>query len=426
MAWTIELFDQIKNTTFDITSRVLEFTTTKALNTGVNAFSISAINIEFYHKKNLITIKKNGVVKLKGIILNQYDSQQNTLKLTSFECVDNGFILGRTLVAEIYTAVDATGGLPSKIIKDIVTNYLAVSGFTSTNVDLSTTPIITNPDVLEFPYIYAQDAIDRVMEHLVDWNYYIDNNRDVHFFYKAEVYSPTAIEETKNDTSKSIIMINTLTVESIGDEEYNRVWIIGASRPADTAIDQFFTGDGSQRYFNLSYTPYELNMYVGGVLKTVAEESNDDGNKDFLVGSSDKVVYIPSYRSPYTGTIKANYKPEKQIIDKFENPSSISAVGAYEKIIKDSDITSRSSARKIGIAEIKRQSSTKRILRFDTRTELALGTGYYVDILLDGKNADGSVVTNVWNLQGNYLVREISSTITPEDEIYSVVMEEIK
>lgn len=423
--WTIELYDQVKNTTYDISAQSVAFNASKQLDSGVNSFVIHSFNIYDYHKKNLITIKKDGVVKFKGIVINQYDSQQSGVKMTTLECADNGFILGRRLVAEIYTSVDSTQGLPSKIIKDLITNYLAASGFTSNHVTASSASIITTGDVLEFPYIYAQDAVDRIMEHLTDWHYYVDNDRDFHFFYRYEDAGDAWIHESKYYPENSCILKDTLSINTIGDEEFNRVWIIGAKKAAEQAIDQFFTGDGSQRYFNLSYEPYDLKVYVNGVEKDVMNEESDDGTADFLLDDSERVLYIPTYKTPWSGTIKANYKPAKQIIDKFENPGSIDEFGLYEKIIKDSDIASRSSARKIGLAEIRRQSVIRTVLNFQTRRELLLGYAYYVEILADGKNPDGSISLNVWNLKGNYVVKEISIDVTPEDTIYTVTMEEL-
>ncbi|WP_069649635.1 hypothetical protein [Caloranaerobacter ferrireducens] len=408
MGWSITIDNPVLGQ-YDISDRVLNIKTSENLDNKSDTFTVECKNISEVHKYAKIDVLKDGVKKYSGYILNQQDSDQG-YKNTTFECVDWSDILHNRIIAKTYTNDDSFQGKPDLILKDILT--LKVPEVTTINIRECSTII----DRIYFPYDSVMKALDRILEFIPEWHWYIDANKDFHFFKDYETDGPNI------DSSK--ILHRTLRVQYIGENPANRVWIIGAKQSSPNYIEEYFTGDGVQRVFKLAYEPNFTEIYVDGVLKNSKLESNDDGNQDFLINKGEKVFYIPdNVATPFTGTIKARYRPTIQVIDYFENYNNIQTYGLFEKAIKNKDITDKASARQFGKAEIKKRTEDKRIISFST-TEESIAIGQRCDV---------NIVTNEWNVVGKFLVKSISRDIRPYNlrtnnpvpVISSVVMEEL-
>jgi hypothetical protein len=158
---------------------------------------------------------------------------------------------------------------------------------------------------------------------------------------------------------------------------------------------------------------------VGGVSKNIKLEQNDDKVQDFLINKKNKVLIIPpNIVTPFSGSIKLRYRPTKQLIDYYENPTDISDYWLIEKAVRNKDITDKLSARRFGQAEVKRKSITKRLISFSSRTQFKVGQKCAVSII----NAD---TNRLWNISGNFLVVGVGTQISKEDVVYSVQMSEV-
>ncbi len=415
MAWTTEIFNPSNGQTIGVTERVLQVTTDEKLNSESNTFTVSCKNINEVHKFHHITIKKDGVPRYSGLILNQRDEMAG-YKLTQFKCFDWSFICNIRVVAEKYLSTDAYQGRPDLILKHMFGKY--APELTTNNVDECTTTI----EKLDLPYIYLMEAVKKVMKFLPGWYWYADASKDIHFF---KGYESNGVTFGPDANGKYNFSVNSLTCDYIGDKAANRIWIVGPEQADPNTIDEYFEGDGVRRYFPLSYKPNYTKVYVGGVLKQSNLESNDDGNQDFLINKNEKVVYNPDYRSPFTGQHRINYRPSKQVIDFFENyPNRVETGLLIERVVKNKDIKDREEARQYGKAEIKRESSDKRIVNLITREDVSIGQRCSINVVIN------DIERGSWNIVGNFLVTSVSTSITRKetltDEIFrSVELEEI-
>ncbi len=406
MAWTVELYDTESNTTIDISDRTLEIVVNEALDSETTTFSIYCKGIYEEHLFDHVTITRDGTLYLSGLVVNQIDEDggNQELKLTTFECDDWGHLLSKRIVAQTYLSSDLTLGRPDLIIKDLLT--INANEFTSTN----TKTVTTNIDVVKFDYISIRDAIEQIFDMLdFTWHWYIDKNKDFHLF---QYYESTGLTFDETNINKK-----TLKVQYTGTEHSNKVWVVGIKQASANAIDEYFAGDGTQRYFKLAYEPNDTNIYVDNVLKSSKLEQNDDGGQDFLINKTQKVFYIPSnITTPFSGTIKANYKPTKQFIDVFENRQDITKYGKLEKVVKNTDVTDRISARRYGQAEIRKNATVRRKVSFQSRAANSLKIGQRVYV---------NVTTTYWDVQGYFLVKSIKRAITPLDEMVQFELEEL-
>lgn len=406
MAWTYEIYDPLTATTYDITNRTLELRATEKLDAETNEFKVICKNINLVHKFHTMTVKKDGVIKYAGYIIIQEDSDKG-YKLTQFSCFDWTYIFSNRIVAETYESTDGFAGRPDLIIKDMIAT--AAPELTVTNVDVCD---VTAIEYLQFPYVQLMEAIAKVTDYIPGWHFYVDAEKDVHLFNNYESDGVTFGPDGNGNYNFSI---KSLKVQYIGDRQVNKLWIIGAKQAQAAYIEQFYTGDGEQRYFSLAYEPNFTEIYLDGVLKDSLLESNDDGAQDFLINKQQKVFFIPNnIVTPFTGTIKARYRPTKQVIDFFENPTSIATYGLYEKVVKNKDITDKLSARQFGKAEIRRKAAQKRIVQLTTREQVSIGQRCELDIVAD-----------TWNIAGYFVVLSVDTSVTLADEVRSVTLEEI-
>jgi len=320
-------------------------------------------------------------------------------------CQDWGYILPRRIVTEIYE--DQT---PSDILADVFTKY--ASEITTTNVDATATQIS-----ITFDYMSVSDVIEQLMAVSPDWHYYIDSDKDLHYFYQYES-DMAAITGAK-------IKLDSLRVNYSGIEHFNRVWIVGTKQADETAIDVYYTSDGTQRYYGpLPYEPAELSIYLtpSGLPEyelAIAAEQNDDGSSyEMLYDEKNRNFYFPTYQDPssFTGTLRANFKPVRQFIEYFENASDIATYGLFEKVIKNRNVTDRLEARRFGKAEVKRSSEVKRTINFESDH----------DDILDCSIGQRSLV-NITNYISNayFIVTAKTTSINKEHTKVYVEMKEL-
>lgn len=371
---------------YDISDKVLLIGSDENLDNQSNSFTVECKNISGIHKYSKIDISRDRDKIHSGYILNQEDEDQG-YKHTNFDCVDWSDILHHRVVAKTYLSDNQFQGRPDLILKDILTS--TVPDITMNNIQECPTII----DKIYFPYDTALKSIERILEFMIDWHWFVDANKDFHFFEKYEVDGP--------ELNATNVIDKSLKVQYLGENPANRVWVIGAKQAAIDYLEEFYNGDGQQRIFKLAYEPNFTEIYLNSTLKKSKLESNDDGAQDFLINKGEKVFYIPdNISTPFTGTIKAKYRPTKQIIDYFENYKNIQTYGLFEKTIKNKDITDKGSARQFGKAEIKRKTESKRILSLSTKADVKIGQRCHVEI-----------INKKWDIVGNFLVKSVSKNI---------------
>ena len=133
-------------------------------------------------------------VLFKGIIIAIDKSQiaPNQVDLTakpfrySVEAMDYQALLNEKLVADSFVSKNC-----KQIISDIVVDFTdSAHGITINNVD--TGPII---DEINFDYVKVRDAFAD-LANLVNYDWYIDYDKDIHFFEKETIPAPFNIDNT--------------------------------------------------------------------------------------------------------------------------------------------------------------------------------------------------------------------------------------
>lgn len=404
--YLIEIYDPILAQTFNITTKTISYQTTEVLDTPILDFKVNSRAIYAAHLFHKMTIKKDGVTALQGVIVDQADRQSNGDKTTGFPCQNKGYYAQKRIVAEVYYNRTA-----SYILTHLINKYLP---------EVSASMINASTEVLKeikFTYVYLKDAIEYIMDLMPGWRYFIDSADRFHFFFKTDGTGTTITE--------SMLAIDSLGVDYEGIDHYNRVWIVGNKEAAPSAIDVYYTADGEQKYFGpLPYEPSSLAIYItpSGLPEYPLTIGSEGAGGDFeaIYNAKQRIFYLTD-PVLMVGKLRANFKPIRQFIDYYENVGDVQKFGLMEKAIKNKDVTNQTETRRYGKASVQESSVTKRKITFTSDHTNILNASL-------GQKRVVNIQKDEWNITGNFVFTRITRDISAgraKQEIVSVELEEL-
>lgn len=285
-----------------------------------------------------IIVKEDGVKIFAGFVVRV---QENLLDGPIMEyvadCRDYSHLLDRKLVNKSYE--DST---VQEIIDDIVANFSA-SGITTTNVD--GTDVI---DFIAFNNIDPTKALQKLAD-IFNYDWYIDYDKDIHFFSKEANAAPFALTDTGRKH-----LPNSLTIVRDSTQIKNSILVEGGNQLSDTEFTDKWVGNGQQRQFKTTYSMKDFTLTVNGVVKTVGVEGlHNFPDYDALYNASSLNLIFPEGSPPadthlieFTGLY---YFKLRMLI---REASSIATYGEKQFIIKDNSIKDRATARERAKAEL--------------------------------------------------------------------------
>jgi hypothetical protein len=236
---------------------------------AVNTLAIKADTLEFDmvvpvgeavpRSGNEVVWLVNGIREFAGRLLVVREVQEEPGLLYRYKCRvrDYSWEFDKRLVTEVYPAPPALVASADSMVTAIVEGY--TSGFTTDHV-MPSYPLATQT----FNDIYPSDAIKGIADAL-EWIFYIDYDRDVHFLPLEANVSPLPGNtlDVDNDTTN----YRNLEIEEDVSQVKTRLYLHDVRIRNQYALTQNFTGDGSTSWFSLGYEPYSLDgaqVTVGG------------------------------------------------------------------------------------------------------------------------------------------------------------------
>lgn len=280
------------------------------------------------------------------------------------------------------------------IIADLVSEYLP--NFTTNNVDCDTE--------LDF-VILDRPTMGEALNELSDkvgYNWYIDYDKDIHFFEEG-----TEQGEMINETNGNLIS-NSIEVIEDASQLKNRVFVQGGEYVSDYNRDEFFTADGNQETFGYSNKfDSKPTVTLNGVGQTVGIEYIDD-DSDYDVMWSFQEKYIRFTTAPTNGdSIQASAKIRIPVVVQVENSASISEHGIHEFKIVDKKIKSKDDAKDRAEAELASYANKLVSMTLKTRN--------------DSYRSGQKVRVEAGGISGDYIIQSISRTPdSPQTFIYDV------
>ena len=289
-----------------------------------------------------------------GYISNISESDLNGAEgvVYMIQCLDYGSKLNSILAAKSYVG---------QTIEQIIDNLMAVYApeFTTTNV--IGTFVVTK---ITFNEMYLADCLKKLAS-IVKYDWYVDENKDIHFFPKLTNAAPFGL----TDTSGNYIN-ETLNRAIDGTQIVNQVKVRGGESDGALYTDIITVKGAVTKAFALPYKfsslTIEVDIGAGFVAKTIGVDFVDDPTtKDCLYNFNDKTVKFPAVLAD-GNKIRFSGYPKVPIKSIISNSGSIATYGLKEKIINDSSIIDMTTARKRAKAELQAYQYGSNEISFET------------------------------------------------------------
>lgn len=330
-----------------------------------------------------ITITLDDGTKLFGGYIVKVDIAKKGVgvPMAIISCIDRVWLLDRNLVHRTYQNMT-----DKAIIEDIISRYCAGFGITTTNVIEGVTI-----DQIAFNYIQPSQAIRQIAE-LSGRNWYIDYEKDIHYFPLLTSTAPFDIDSSNSEYID-------LKISKDNSQLKNRVYVRGGTELSDfTTYEE--KGDGVKRKFVIPDRPHDVTIEVNGVAKSLGVKNIDTTGYDWYLNYQEKYVEQDSGGTLLTtsDTLEITYKYDIPILVAVEDTASILANGVKEFAIFDKAIRTTQAARDRASAELIDYANDLVEGSFMTYTN-GFKSGQYIHINLTDYDVDD-----------DYIVQKVNAT----------------
>jgi hypothetical protein len=334
----------------DRTALIEDITITDSVNSRVDTadFTIEKTPLDSYTPalNAEVIVTRNSVRIFGGVITSIEDELVgvNTIRYR-VSCIDYTFFLNRKLVVERYEGVTINA-----IIADLVTKYAPTFTTTAVMADIEVASIAFNR-------ITMSDALKKLAD-LVNYQWYVDYNQDIHFFASDSEPAPFSISDGN-------YIRDSLKITKDISQLRNRVLVQGGEVPGTPSTVEL-AGNGVTAEFDTKYKFAERpTVLVDGWAQTVGlDNTDDDGSFDCMWSFNQKYLRFtagnipPLPTGPAVTNIEITGNPLLPILVNVPDPASIAEFGEYEFAITDTNIVSEDQAIERGLAELKAYASS--------------------------------------------------------------------
>lgn len=280
--------------------------------------------------------------KIFGGVITAFTQTVESVDLLVYnvEATDYAQLLDRKLVLERFR------NRTVEYIIDFILDKYDSEGFTMTNVSGST--VIGS---ITFNRLPISECIQKLADAL-NYSWYVDYDKDIHFFSKNDELAPFNITDTsKNYSWESLSISKDLT------QMRNAVYVVGGLERGLERTEEFTaSGDEDERKFyrlasKFAETP---TVKVNTVEQSVGTENlADEESFDCMWDYNQKYIRFTDGNIPTASDeITVSGIPLFRVVGKVQSNTSVLENGIYEYVIEDRSIASREEARQRGEAEL--------------------------------------------------------------------------
>ena len=303
----------------------------------------------------------NGATRAFAGRIVTVDEQYEKLDVVGFRvsCQDYTRDLDHKLVVASFEnqTVDA-------IVAAIAASYLPGT-ITLTNVDCPVTI-----KYIAFNYEYPTECFRQLAE-AVNYDWYIDYDRDIHFFSKLSAVAPFELSDTGGK-----YVYDSLKIRKDITPVRNTVYVRGGEYQGDPFTVETLA-DGSQRVFGTEYRFNNIHVSVTGQAKSVGIDAIDNETDfDCLYNFQEKLIRFRSDKKPTAdSSVKISGRPWLPVLVKVRDSNSIDTFsaaegnGVYEYKIIDRSIKTKEGARQRALGELLAYSATLSEGEFETHED---------------------------------------------------------
>jgi len=334
-----------------------------------------------------VAVELAGVKIFAGTIIELTDKLSGGV-LDRVECTakDYTFELDRKLVTTNYANTDA-----DVAIKDILTQF--TSGYTAVNVLTGAGKI----KKLTFNYESPSKAIQRIAD-LFDWDWYVDVDKDVHFFSKEELTAPFTLNEYEPEN----FIAESLNVKEDLSQIKNSIYVRGGTQTYSltSAQAEVYTADGKQNTFKLGHkftndTSFTVERSTNGGSSWTGQIEGDYGtddpaNFDVLYDPNKLAIFFREDNKPVANELVRIFGSyELPVIVYRNDQASIAKYGEFQFRIVNNDISSKEEASQKAVAELRKYAEKAHTGGFKTQRG-GLKTGQWITLNLPSLGISGN------------------------------------
>lgn len=286
---------------------------------------------------NEVTITLASGTKIFGGVITSVILQKQPTGVVEYgiTCSDYTYILDRFLAHRSYSAMT-----DAAIIYDLITRYCIGLGITTTNVVSGVTI-----NSIKFNYIQLSQVLRKIAT-LTGRNWYIDYDKDIHYF-------PLVTNAAPFNITSSTTTYSNLQISKDASQLKNRVYVRGGTKLSDPTTYSV-KGDTAARQFPLPDKPHDVTLQVNGVTKTLGIKNVDLDGFDWYLNFQEKYVEQDVSGSILTSgeTLAVTYTYDIPILVAVEDTTSIYENGVKEFAIFDKSIDTTQAARDRASAEL--------------------------------------------------------------------------
>lgn len=316
-----------------------------------------------------VIVRVDTVRSFGGVIVDVEQSMVGHARLNyRVQCKDWSQHLDRRLVTERFESTDdeSPGQVTlHDVVVELIDKYGDDYGFTTTNVKGTTFPIAS----VSFNELPLSECFNK-LARLTGYSWYVDYNKDIHFFKKNDEPAPFNLSDTSDN-----FIYDSLVIRSDFSQIRNRVKIRGGEARAEERTKKW-KGDGETDVFGTDHKFAEKpRVFVDGVEKTVGVDFlNQDEDFECMWSFAQKYIRFTAGNIPGepVGSEVTNIDitgiPLKPIVVQRQHNPSVVEYGLYEFVKYNDSLKTRDEALQFAAAELEIYADSIRAGSFETYT----------------------------------------------------------
>ncbi len=335
-----------------------------------------------------------------GVVVETTETNEGYIKFITVLCKDYQHVMDRKLVNKTYSSTTVNA-----IISDIVSQYME-PGFTTAHV--SVTDYIQK---IVFNDEQPSKCLQRLSDQLGDCDWYVDYDKDIHFFKEGLETAPFGLDDTSGN-----YVFGSLSIGRNINQIRNTVIVRGGDKES-SLLTETKLADGVQKTFvakpGLHNLTIQKSTDAGATWSTLTigqDGLTDPTTKDCLYNINNGFIIFRDDNKP-AGSDRIKWSGNQVYPIKIirRDWSSIAAYGEYQYIIRDATIKSETQATQRAAAELKKYAERANEGTFKT-TRSGLRSGQSI-----------TVASTVLGLNEVFkIVRVIMKTRTPTSFDYEI------
>ena len=330
-----------------------------------------------------IVIEDNGTKIFAGPIVSIVDKVvKRSMQVYDVKCMDYTRYLWRRRIPDTYANETV-----NTIIASLISTYFTEDSITGNNVSC---PI--EIDDIRFDYERGDECLERLVNY-TNYNWYIDYDKDIHFFAGGDELAPFNLTGDSGDGDYGKFDYDSLEITK-DDRKIKNVIYVKGGEYLGTSWTEVEEADGEKKTFRTPYKLKNIEVWIDTGGGYVEQDVGVDGfdtfvDHDCLYNFNEKSIKFETALAEGT-LVKSIGDPRLPVITKISSSASQSTYGVYEDTIVDKRIQTKEAAKERAEAELNTYLATLEDASFRTK-ESGLKSGQQITANINDRGINNEI-----------------------------------